>query len=66
MENPAPAYLPPEDTDLFRVQEPGWYAFDDDHRPVLGPFSSRGKVRGSDQGSGVTAPSRDFLDDARG
>jgi hypothetical protein len=41
MESPAPAYILLEDTGLFRVPEPGWYAFDDDHKPVLGPFSSR-------------------------
>jgi hypothetical protein len=37
----APAYVPREDTDLFKVTEAGWYAFDDDHIPVLGPFNSR-------------------------
>jgi hypothetical protein len=41
MKDPAPVYVPPEDTDLFKVKEPGWYAFDDDHIPVLGPFNSR-------------------------
>lgn len=40
MKAPAPAYVPLEDTDLFKVKEPGWYAFDDDHIPVLGPFNS--------------------------
>jgi hypothetical protein len=25
---------------LFRVKEAGWYAFNDDHIPVLGPFKS--------------------------
>jgi hypothetical protein len=34
------SYVPPEDAALFKIQEPGWYAFDDDHRPVLGPFNS--------------------------
>jgi hypothetical protein len=37
----APAYVPREHADLFKVTEPGWYAFDDDHIPVLGPFNSR-------------------------
>jgi len=36
----APAYVPPEDAGLFRVSEPGWYAFDDDHNAVLGIGSS--------------------------
>jgi hypothetical protein len=40
MDHLAPFYVPPEDAGLFRVKEPGWYAFDDDHMPVLGPFSS--------------------------
>jgi hypothetical protein len=40
MEAPTPAYVPPEDTTLFRVKVPGWYAFDHDHVPVLGPFNS--------------------------
>ena len=40
MKAPSPAYVPLEDTDLFKVKEPGWYAFDDDHIPVLGPFNS--------------------------
>lgn len=40
MKDPTPVYVPPEDTDLFKVKEPGWYAFDDDHIPVLGPFNS--------------------------
>jgi hypothetical protein len=26
---------------MYKVQEPGWYAFDDNHVPVLGPFQSR-------------------------
>ncbi len=40
MNVPAPAHVPPEETHLFKVKEPGWYAFDDDHIPVLGPFKS--------------------------
>jgi len=36
MNHLAPAYVPPEDAGLFRVSEPGWYAFDDDHNAVLG------------------------------
>jgi hypothetical protein len=40
MNHLAPAYVPPEDAGLFRVSEPGWYAFDDDHNAVLGPFNS--------------------------
>jgi hypothetical protein len=40
MDHLAPAYVPPEDAGLFKVTEPGWYAFDDDHIPVLGPFGS--------------------------
>jgi hypothetical protein len=39
--DPAPAYVPREDTELFKVTVPGWYAFDDDHIPLLGPFNSR-------------------------
>ena len=38
---PAPAHVPPGETNLFKVKEPGWYAFDDDHIPLLGPFNSR-------------------------
>jgi hypothetical protein len=34
MDHLAPAYVPPEDAGLFKVTEPGWYAFDDDHTPV--------------------------------
>jgi hypothetical protein len=40
MNHLSPAYVAPEDAGLFRVSEPGWYAFDDDHNPVLGPFNS--------------------------
>jgi hypothetical protein len=40
MNHLSPAYVAPEDAGLFRVFEPGWYAFDDDHIPVLGPFNS--------------------------
>ena len=40
MNHLAPAYVRPEDASLFRVKEPGWYAFDHDHIPVLGPFKS--------------------------
>jgi hypothetical protein len=40
MDHLAPVFVPPEDTGLFRVKEPGWYAFDDDHMPVLGPFET--------------------------
>ena len=40
MNHLVPAYVPPEDAGLFRVSEPGWYAFDDDHNAVLGPFNS--------------------------
>jgi hypothetical protein len=36
MDHLAPAYVPPENAGFFRVKEPGWYAFDDDHIPVLG------------------------------
>jgi hypothetical protein len=32
MESPAPAYILLEDTGLFRIPEPGWYAIDDDHK----------------------------------
>jgi hypothetical protein len=35
-----PAYVLPEEAGLFRVKEPGWYAFNDDHIAVLGPFKS--------------------------
>jgi hypothetical protein len=40
MDVPAPAYVPPDEIQLFKVKEPGWYALDDDHIPVLGPFNS--------------------------
>jgi hypothetical protein len=40
MNHLAPAYVPAEDAGLFKVTEPGWYAFDEDHTPVLGPFKS--------------------------
>jgi hypothetical protein len=40
MDHLAPAYVPPENTALFKVTEPGWYAFADHHMPVLGPFKS--------------------------
>jgi hypothetical protein len=41
MKHLATAHILPEDMDLFRVREPGWYAFDDDHVALLGPFNSR-------------------------
>jgi hypothetical protein len=40
MDQLLPAYVLPEEASLFRVKEPGWYAFDHDHIPVLGPFKS--------------------------
>jgi hypothetical protein len=27
--------------DMYGVRAPGWYAFDEQHKPVMGPFSSR-------------------------
>jgi hypothetical protein len=39
MNHLAPSYVPPEEAGLFRVREPGWYAYDYD-TPVLGPFKS--------------------------
>jgi hypothetical protein len=35
------AHVAPENARLFKVEQPGWYAFDDDHVPLLGPFDSR-------------------------
>jgi hypothetical protein len=35
------AHVAPEDVRLFKVKQPGWYAFDDDHVPLFGPFGSR-------------------------
>jgi hypothetical protein len=40
MEHLATAHVSREDIHLFRVTEPGWYAFDDDHLALLGPFDS--------------------------
>jgi hypothetical protein len=47
MDHLAPAYVPSEDTGLFRVKEPGWYAFDDDHLPVLARISHTTKRIGA-------------------
>jgi hypothetical protein len=27
--------------EMYGVSVPGWYAFDENHKPVMGPFSSR-------------------------
>ena len=36
-----PHQVSKEDTDMHHVTDPGWYAFDDNHRAVLGPFATR-------------------------
>ncbi len=32
--------IPDDEVDFYRVSEGGWYAVDDEDRPVLGPFES--------------------------
>jgi hypothetical protein len=39
--DPTPAYVHPLDTAMYKVSDPGWYLFDDNHHPVGGPFASR-------------------------
>jgi len=42
MEDPTPHFVSEEDADMYKGAKGGhWYAFDDNHRPVLGPFTSR-------------------------
>lgn len=41
MELPTPAFVPFEDLEMYKVDAPGWYLFDDNHRPVAGPFETR-------------------------
>ncbi len=33
-------HVPEEDVGDYRVREAGWYAVDDDDKPVMGPFAS--------------------------
>ena len=32
--------IPEDEVDFYRVTEAGWYAIDDEDKPVLGPFES--------------------------
>jgi hypothetical protein len=42
MEDPTPFFVPKEDAEMYKGAKGGyWYAFDDNHVPVLGPFNSR-------------------------
>jgi hypothetical protein len=36
-----PVYVPADDMDIYGVEDEGWYAADDDHQVIGGPFASR-------------------------
>ncbi len=36
-----PVYVPADDVDIYEVPDEGWYAMDDDHQVIDGPFASR-------------------------
>jgi hypothetical protein len=43
MTNLSPIHVTNADKAIYKVEKSGWYAFDDNHAPILGPFDSRKK-----------------------